>query len=187
MKYHINNDDEAKPCGAQYEENCPFFGKNGGTNHFTSYEDAAQRLEQILVDRHNAFASSQKKLSPQFIQNRDFIKDTIDTYSDSDSLPNVYNTKDMIDKWFNGDRETYRKFKMLVSEKGFTSETRVSVAELLRKGIIVESSSSVHQVGKDSSVDGRDFSEITILDDTPDFVDINSLRRGELNAFFKNE
>lgn len=177
MKYHINNDYEVKPCGASDESRCPFFGRDGESNHFTNPEEAQAKAEEKLSQKHNSSAAKTKRSTPQFKKNKAFIKESIVEYGNTGSnkeLKEVHTVKEMVSEWFDGDRQKYNDFKKLIDDNGFTPETKKSVAHLILQGIPVQKERSVYDISESNGISNED-SEITILEESSEKIDWNSL------------
>ena len=186
MKYHINNDYEVKPCGASDETRCPFFGRDGETNHFNNQEEAILKAEEKLDQKHGN-SNRTKKNPTQFNKNKEFIQEAIVEYGNVQSkeeLQEVSNVKEMVSEWFDGDRRKYNEFRRLIDDKGFTPETKKSVAHLILRGIPVRKKKSVHDLSEKPK-NSTETSEITILEESDEKIDWDTLSP-ELFSFKNN-
>lgn len=185
-KYHINSQGEAKPCAAQVK--CRFGGETGVENHFSTVEAAQAEVQSRLQQEFSHVASVRNRgTTPQFIKNRDAIKDALVTYGgvkDKAALEEVSNTEEMVQKWFDGDSSRYKSFKRLVESSDITPETKKSVGTFVQRGVPVSLSGSVHEIPHSRSDDKFDESEVDLLEDLPgNKIDMNALRNGNLRAF----
>lgn len=177
MKYHINNDYEVKPCGASDESRCPFFGRDGESNHFTNQEEANLKAEEKLAQKHNSSAGKTKRTTSQFNRNKEFIQEAIVEYGNvqsKDDLKEVRNVKEMVAEWFDGDRRKYNDFRKLIDDKGFTKETKKSVAHLILRGIAIQKQKSVYDISEKTSA-SSETSEITILEESTEKIEWDNL------------
>lgn len=185
-KYHINNDGEARPCGAKVK--CRFGGESGTENHFSTAEAAETEVQKRLQKEFSHVSSMrQKGSSAQFIKNRDAIKDALVSYGaveSSSDLAEVKNTDEIVSKWFDGDSSSYKSFKRLTESNDITPDTKRSVGAFVHRGLPVNISSSVHEVPHARANDKFDESEIDLLEDIPNSrIDLDAVRRGDLRAF----
>lgn len=185
-KYHINNDGEARPCGAKVK--CRFGGESGVENHFSSAEAAEVEVQKRLQKEFSHVSSMrQKGTSAQFVKNREAIKTALVSFGavkNADSLPEVRNTDEMVEKWFDGDSSRYKSFKRLTEANDITTDTKKSVASFVQKGLPVNISSTVHDVPHSRSDDKFEESEIDLLEDIPNGkINLEELRSGKLRAF----
>lgn len=177
MKYHINNDYEVKPCGASDESRCPFFGRDGESNHFTSSDEAISKAEEKLAQKHNSSAAKRKRSTPQFTKNKEFIKEAIIEYGNVQSgeeLQEVTTVREMVEKWFDGDRRKYNEFKKLIDDNGFTKESKKSVAHMIMHGVAIQKKKSVYDISETTNA-SSETSEITILEESSEKIDWDSL------------
>lgn len=190
MKYHINDDYEVKPCSATEDGRCPFWGRHSGNNHYNNENDAINAIETILSKKHTFSFRKKNTVKVEFIKHREETRKSLINYSnvDNNSLEHVENVDEMIQKWFNGDKETYSTFKNTINNEEIKDDTKKSVSSFLQKGMSVKNTKNVKdlpiELDNDFSNDfDFDSSEITLIDDTPDKVDLEDLRNGHLNAF----
>lgn len=185
MKYHINDDFEVKPCGASDDTRCPFWGHHEGSNHYATESDAVKVVEKFLSDKH-PFINRRKQASVRFLKLSEKIKDELQQYGGikANKLPDVSNVTEMVDEWFGGDRKKYDAFRHNVSNNDLKDATRKNVASLLKTGMQVTNKKSVQDIPLEKS-EPYDFaaSEITLLDEGPDVVDLEDLRNGNIKAF----
>lgn len=189
MKYHINNDYEVRPCGATEETRCPFWGNNGNSNHYADEATATKKAEEILASKHNVNEGRSKAPTAQFKRNKKFISEALIEYGNIKSekdLKEVSNVKEMINEWFNGDREKYNSFRKLINDEGFTEKTKKSVAHLILRGLPVQKQKSVYDISIESKTSNdREISQVTILEDFTEDIDLDNIRQNNY-SFFNN-
>lgn len=191
MKYHINNDYEVRPCGATEEGRCPFYGQNGSSNHYANEAEAITKAEEILSTKHNVNEGRSKAPTEQFKKNKEFISEALVEYGSVKShkdLQDVSNVKEMINEWFSGDREKYNGFRKLIADEGFTEETKKSVAHLILRGLPVQKRKSVYDISSetDNTNKENEISEVTILEDFTEQIDLENIRKDNKFSFFNN-
>lgn len=182
-KFHINNKFEVHECGASVPEKCPFWGNFGNDNHYPDRVSALQAAEKIADKSHTTHHPH--RVSPQFVKNRDFLRNALLKYGnvDKSDLPEVGNVKEMIAKWFSGDRQRYSTFKQMIENPNLTQETKKEIAFMLMKGVHIHTNSTVKNINAENSHGTADESEVTIISDTPDKITLNDLKNGGLTAF----
>lgn len=189
MKYHINNDYEVKPCGASDMSRCPFYGNDGDSNHYADEATAVRKVEEILSAKHNVTKGKNKQPSAQFRRSKKFIAEALVEYGNVNSekdLQDVSNVKDMISKWFNGDKDKYDSFRKLIDDEGFTENTKKSVAHLILRGLPVQKKQSVYDISFEPVLaNDRSVSEVTILEDFTEEIDLDNIRKNNF-SFFDN-
>lgn len=188
MKYHINKDYEVKPCDASDETNCPFFGNNGGTNHYENEKEALNKVEELLDKKHNVNKGKTKRPTAQFVKNKKFISEALIEYGNikEKDLQDVSDVKEMINEWFNGDREKYNSFRNLINDNGFTEDTKKSVAHLILRGLPVQKTQSVYDISSAQTEQSNSTfanSHVTILEDFPEDVDLEHIRDNRFSFF----
>lgn len=191
MKYHINRKKEVKACSAKQSQGCPFWGINDSrTNHYNDIETAQAKAEELLTKKHNMFNSPQRNLTPQFNITRDNVQKNLLEYAGikASNEENVKNVKEIISTWFNGDRNKYETFNTTVENNDLNKDTKKSVVSMLMSGVTVHNKSSVQDIPleQNTKYDFSQLSEVTILDELPDKLDLNALRSGKLKAFKSN-
>lgn len=181
-KFHINNNYEVHSCGANTEEKCPYYGKFGNNNHYDDQNEAT-RVSQLLMSKKHSLIPSQKKDSSRFFDKKNEIlsilkKNKIDTKK----IPEVYTMKDMIHKWFNGDKEVYEELLNINNNKDYKDSTKRSLIKFLINGVIIDDVNSIQSMNNvNNTLDSK--SNITIIDDFDDNITLDDLRKGRLQAF----
>lgn len=175
--YHINDSYEAGPCHAARKETCPFFGRFGNDNHYDSYDKARRNAERISEQHLGGHLTRNT-----FDQNRRMIEEYMVSFgfvAPGHRLPRVRNNREIVRKWFKGDEKRYRAFKHFVNlpDKEMVLSTKQDVVTMLMRGMTVESVSKVREM-RNTSDDIPTRSEITIIEERSDSVDLADLKNG---------
>lgn len=191
MKYHINDDYEVKPCSATEDGRCPFWGKHHGDNHYKNENDAIEAIETILSKKHTFSFRRKNSEKSKFIKHREEMRKLLVnfTHADNNSLEHVNNSDEMIQKWFSNDKEKYETFKNTMMNDELKDNTKKAVSNFMEKGMTVTNTKTVKDIPLENSEisinDGTfDMSEITLIDDVPDSLDLEDLRNGSIKAFY---
>ena len=180
--YHINNKYEVKECNASKKENCPFFGNFGNDNHYENFAQAKRISENVSSNNHNMFSGS---ASSAFVRSRNEISDYFNKLGlvrEGHLLPEVRSTKEMVNKWFSGDKERYTSFKKVISDNELNAETKKEIAILLMRGFSVSTTENVRNLGAHDK-DFLGISEVTIIGEKSDKVTQDDLKNGDAKAF----
>lgn len=182
--YHINSKYEVYECHAKNQENCPFFGNFDSDNHYDNINDAIAASEQASSSRHGVF--SDETPSSMFAKRRDGIANYFNKFGlvgGGNPLPLVSNTREMIDKWFLGDKEVYNSFKVVVSDKTLNHETKKDIVKMLMRGFNVNATNNVRDLKGYSKNDLDNNSEITIIAEQSDKITQDDLKQGKAKPF----
>lgn len=172
MKYHVNPETgKASPCRAKVR--CRFGGESGQENHYTSKVEADRAAEAVLQEKYDT-PSTHKKVSPTFKKKCDRLKEGLAATGVSRRLPAVSNERELIEKWFDGDREKYELISRLTHpESDLKQNTKTAVNRLVKNGQSVAFAKDFDHLEK---LDSRDESAIDLLDeDFPADFDLGSL------------
>lgn len=181
--YHINNNYEVKECNASIQENCPFFGNFGNNNHYQDYIEATKISEQVLAKNLGTFSET----NSNFINNRNEISYYLKKFGfvrEGHLLPEVKSMKEIVNKWFAGDKEKYSTFKKIISKEDLSIDTKKDITILIMRGCTINTTENVKTLGNQNSA--SDASEITIISENSDKITLEDLRTGQYNLFLDN-
>lgn len=88
--FHINNDDEAKPCRAQTPEACRFFKGEDDSRHYENAQDASVESNRLLEAKHGATKRMSKY---SFV--KEFKEQEKQFNEDFDGFPNRFFNADL--------------------------------------------------------------------------------------------
>lgn len=186
MKYHINNKGEVKPCRAKVK--CRFGGANGNENHFTSASEAEKYVQEKLTRTYDPMRSVRRVGSPnaQFIKNRDNLRDSLVSFGvkNAENLPDVNSVDEIVNKWFNGDSDQYKRTKNLIeTSPGITNETKKSLGGILQSHVNLNVV-TVDNLSRIPDTDAFSSSDVDLLEDSDEnTIDVKALMNGEITAF----
>lgn len=160
IKWHINDKGEVGRCSAT-KGKCPFGGASGLENHYSSREEAEKFVASSMAGFSTLGTSSKKRPTESFKTTRDTLRKSLVDYGvrKTNELPDVRNTNEIIQHWFNGDRKKFESFKTLVNDQTMSATSKKSVAQLINKGITVDQVDRVESIGDGTAT-------VDILDDS---------------------
>lgn len=151
-KWHINGQGQVGRCSAK--KKCPFGGVSGFENHYTNKEDAElaaiSKLEGV-----SPWSTAKKNGGVSFQQTRDSMKKTLLSLgvAKANELPEVSNTKELVEKWFDGDKSKFEDFKELSSNKELAPAAKKAMAQMLNKGLSIQKVDSFNKLDEGATVD----------------------------------
>lgn len=179
-KYHVNpNTGMVSPCNAKIK--CRFGGASGDENHFSRKSEANKFSEKIMEQKFSPMKSTSRQKKTSFAKNRENLKKDLlasGVISADDKLPNVRSKKEMIDKWFDGDKEKFETISKVNSETSLRDTTKKSVGTFINNSVKVNVVSDL-----DFEDSGNDKSNVDLLNEDLESINIDDIRRGKMVAF----
>jgi len=180
VKFHINNNNEAKRCRAKTDASCRF-ASNDENQHFSTQKEAEQEIERRNKTREKA---SQEQKTFNARKNR--IATALESFGgiDKKNLAPVKNEKEMINKWFNEDKETFNQFITHVNNDKISDQTKKFIGTMTIKGLNIDTESKATDISMDKSWDtDSNISHLTFIEEDDDKETLDSILSGKEKAF----
>ena len=177
MRFHINDAEKVGQCKAR-PGYCPFKSADGKEMpHYSTREEATIALTKKLEKQYPNTMTTRKTrraIPKKFLESQKNIKELLVEMNikKADELTQVETVKEMVDKWFDGNRANYTTFRDL-AKTDLTTRSKESISKMFNDNITVN-------IANNSNLDTKPnsrFSNIDLLDDTFDKITIEDFKK----------
>ena len=166
MKYHTNNNQEAKPCSIE-ETYHPLHDENNSTNYSDNLDETLNKSEKPIQNSYSTATSHSSTTSTLLTAEQERILAALNTYGKMpvQATESIANTNDIINQYFVGNKTSYDSFrKLIVEDAELTEATKHAIGSLCFSGFALNTFSDINNDVSDQNIHSN-VSSVTILED----------------------